>query len=129
MKKAIWMMMILLLATGTAWAKDFTLTKKAGDLTVDIRIDKNPPVVGNNNMTVVLKDVSGKDVTDAKIAVDYGMPAMPGMPAMNYKTNAMLHGNLYHAAMNLSMSGSWNVTIKINRQGKTVSTKFSIDAR
>jgi hypothetical protein len=129
MKKAIWMIMILLLVAGAAWAKDFTLTKKAGDLTVDIKIDKNPPVVGNNNMMVGIKDASGKEVTDAKVAVDYGMPAMPGMPAMNYKTYGMLHGSLYHAIMNLSMSGSWNVTVKINRQGKTVSTKFSIDAR
>lgn len=129
MKKAIWMMMVVLLVAGAAWAKDFTLTKKAGDLTVDIKMDKNPPVVGNNNMVVGIKDASGKDVTDAKVAVDYGMPAMPGMPAMNYKANAMLHGNTYHAVMNLSMSGSWNVTVKINRQGKAVSTKFSIDAR
>ncbi|MCX5828306.1 MAG: FixH family protein [Deltaproteobacteria bacterium] len=129
MKKAIWMMMVVLLVAGAVWAKDFTLTKKAGDLTVDVKIDKNPPVVGNNNMVVGLKDASGKDVTDAKVSVDYGMPAMPGMPAMNYKANAMLHGNMYHTVMNLSMSGSWNVTVKINRQGKTVSTKFSIDAR
>jgi len=129
MKKVIWMMMVVLLMAGAVWAKDFALTKKAGDLTVDIKMDKNPPVVGNNNMMVALKDASGKDVTDAKVAVDYGMPAMPGMPAMNYKTMAMLRGNVYHAIMNLSMSGSWNVTVKINRQGKTVSTKFSIDAR
>lgn len=129
MKKAILMAMVFLLMAGAAWAKDFTLTKKAGDLTVDIKMDKNPPIVGNNNMMVTLKDGSGKDVTDAKVGVDYGMPAMPGMPAMNYKTMAMLHGNVYHAIMNLSMSGSWNVTVKINRQGKAVSTKFSIDAR
>ena len=129
MKKAIWMIMVVLLVAGAAGAKDFTLTKKAGDLTVDIKMDKNPPVVGNNNMMVTLKDASGKEVTDAKVAVDYGMPAMPGMPAMNYKTMAMLRGNVYHAIMNLSMSGSWNVTVKINRQGKAVSTKFSIDAR
>lgn len=129
MKKAIWVMMIVLLVAGAAWAKDFTLTKKAGDLTADIRIDKNPPVVGNNNLSLIIKDGSGKEVKDAKVSVDYGMAAMPGMPAMNYKTSAMLHGNIYHAVMNLSMSGSWNVTVKINRQGKAVSTKFSIDAR
>lgn len=129
MKKTIWLLIVVLLVAGSAWAKDFALTKKAGDLAVAIKIDKNPPVVGNNNMEVVLKDGSGKEVTDARLAVDYGMPAMPGMPAMNYKTNAMLHGNMYHAVMNLSMSGSWNVTIKISRQGKTASTRFTIDAR
>jgi len=55
------------------------------------------------------------------------MPAMPGMPAMAYKADAMNHGDRYHAALNISMKGPWYVTIKITSQGKTVSTKFTFD--
>jgi len=54
---------------------------------------------------------------------------MPGMPAMNYKADAELKGNEYKAKMTLSMAGSWNVTIKIARAGKTSSMKFTIDAK
>jgi len=54
---------------------------------------------------------------------------MPGMPPMNYKTDAVLKGNEYRATMNLSMSGPWNIAIKITRAGKTSTAKFNIDAR
>ena len=129
MKKTIWIILIVLLATGSAWAKDFALTKKVGDLTVAIKIDKNPPIVGNNNMEIGLKDGSGKEVKDAKVSVDYGMPAMPGMPAMNYKASTMLHGNVYHSVVNFSMSGAWAITIKITRNGKTQSVKLNVDVK
>jgi hypothetical protein len=51
------------------------------------------------------------------------------MPAMNYKADAALKGGEYKAVMNLSMSGPWNITVKITSAGKTSSAKFSIDAR
>ncbi len=121
--------MVLLLATGQVYAKDYEMTKKAGEFTVLVTIDKNPPVTGNNNMAVGIKDGAGKDVTDATVAIDYGMPAMPGMPAMNYKTNAMLHGNMYHAVVNFSMSGPWSVAVKITRGGKTQSVKLNVDVK
>jgi hypothetical protein len=57
------------------------------------------------------------------------MPAMPGMPPMNYKTDATVAGDEYKATLGLSMSGPWNVAVKITREGKTASMKFTIDAR
>jgi hypothetical protein len=128
MKKIAIAVLMVVLAFGVALAKDYEVKKKAGDFDVEVRIDKNPPVVGDNNITIEVKE-SGKAVTDAKILVDYSMPAMPGMPAMNYKTDAELKGNVYKAVMNLSMSGSWNIAIKITKAGKTSTAKFSVDAR
>lgn len=61
--------------------KDYEVKKKAGEYAVKIKIDKNPPVVGDNNITVTVKDASGKPVIDVKVKVRYSMPAMPGMPA------------------------------------------------
>ena len=124
----IFVVMVLLLA-GVVYAKDYEVTKKAGDLAVAVKIDKNPPISGTNNMEIVVKDAGGKAVTDAKVLVEYSMPAMPGMPAMNYKTDAELKGNAYKAAMNLSMSGSWNVSIKVTRANKTQTAKFTVDAK
>jgi hypothetical protein len=128
MKKFAVFSLILLLIAGSAYAKDYEVKKKAGEYDVEIKTDKNPPVVGDNNIEIEIKDASGKYVTDAKVKVEYSMPAMPGMPAMNYKTDTELKGYEYKAKMNLSMSGSWNIAVKITRGGKTTTVKFNVDA-
>ena len=128
MKRLTVVTLILLLMAGVAYAKDYEVKKKAGEYDVEIKIDKNPPVVGDNNIEIEIKDASGKYVTDAKVKVEYSMPAMPGMPAMNYKTDTELKGYEYRAKMNLSMSGAWNVVVKITRGGKTTTVKFNADA-
>jgi len=94
-----------------------------------VKIDKNPPVVGDNNVSIEVTDGSGHHARDAKVVVEYSMPAMPGMPAMNYKADAELKGDAYSAKMNLSMSGSWNIAVKITRAGKTSTMKFTVDAK
>jgi len=129
MKKVLIGVLAVVLAFGVALAKDYEVKKKAGDFDVEVRIDKNPPVVGDNNIAIDVRDAAGKNVTDAKVVVDYSMPAMPGMPAMNYKTDAELKGSAYKAVMNLSMSGAWNIAVKITKAGKTSTAKFSVDAR
>lgn len=121
--------MVLLAVSISAYAKDYEMTKKAGDYTVQVAIDKNPPVTGNNNMTVGIKDAAGKDVTNAAVAIDYVMPAMPGMPAMNYKATASLKGGNYVATLNFSMSGPWTITVKITHGGKTQSVKLNVDVK
>ncbi len=129
MKRLLVLILAVVLVAGVVHAKDYEVSKKAGEYNVLVTIDKNPPVVGNNNVTVAVKDAAGKYVTDAKVKVEYSMPAMPGMAAMNYKTDAALSGQTYTAKMNLSASGSWNVAVKITKGGKTSSVKFNIDAQ
>jgi len=129
MKKITILTMVFLLLCGLAYGKDYEVNKKAGEYDVEVKIDKNPPVVGDNAITIEIKNGAGKYVTDAKVRVDYSMPAMPGMPAMNYKADAELKGDEYKAKMNLSMSGSWNVAVKITREGKTSTMKFTVDAK
>ncbi len=127
MKRIATVTMVLLLIAGIAYAKDYEVKKKAGSYDVVATIDKNPPVAGDNVLTIGVKDASGKAVTDAKVKVEYSMPAMPGMPAMNYKADAKLDGSQYKATMNLSMSGAWNIAVKIARSGKISTMKFNID--
>lgn len=129
MRKFTVVVLLLLLAAGIAYAKDYEVQKKTGEYEVLVKIDKNPPVVGDNNVAVFVKDAAGKYITDARVKIEYSMPAMPGMPAMNYKTDTELKGNEYKAGMNLSMSGSWNVLVKITRAGKTSSLKLTVDAK
>jgi hypothetical protein len=128
MKKLTVILLLMFVVTGVAFAKNYEANKKAGDYDVTMIIDKNPPVVGDNVVAVTVKDKEGKVVSDAKVVIDYSMPAMPGMPAMNYKTDAKLTGNDYKATMNLSMSGAWNIAIKITRSSQTTTAKFNVGA-
>jgi len=131
MKRIAMLLVIVTFLAGciSAYAKDYEMTKKAGEYTVLVTIDKNPPVTGNNTVAVEIKDGAGKDVTDATVAIDYGMPAMPGMPAMNYKSGTSLKDKRYMATVNFSMSGPWAVAIKITRSGKTQSVKLNVDVK
>jgi hypothetical protein len=127
MKRVAIIVVALLLALGVAYAKDYTVMKKAGSYTVQVKLDKNPPVTGENKMETKIQDAAGAYVTDATVAVEYGMPAMPGMPAMHYKTKAELKNNQYLATLNFSMAGAWYINLKIMRAGKTQSVKLNVD--
>jgi len=129
MKKAVIAVLILILATGMAYAKGYEVQKKAGEYDVTLTFDKNPPVASDNAVSIVVKDARGNSIKDAQVKIEYSMPAMPGMPAMNYKTDTVLSGDEYKATLGLSMSGSWNVAIKITKAGKTSTVKFTVDAK
>ena len=127
MKRFAMALIILLLAAGLVYAKDYTVMKKAGSYTVEVKLDKNPPITGPNKMEISIRDDKGENVTDAAIVVEYVMPAMPGMPEMNYKAKAELNGSRYLANVNFSMSGAWAVNIKITRAGKSQAVKLNVD--
>ena len=128
-RKALVIMMIVLFAAVAAHAKSMEVTKKAGENTVTVTLEKDPPVTGDNAVTVTVKDASGKAVTDAKVVIDYGMPAMPGMPAMRYKAAPALKGDTYTGVLNFSMSGPWYVNVKVEAAGKTETVKLNVDVR
>jgi len=129
MKKIALVVLSLLLSAGIVWAKDYEIQKKAGDLSVVVKMDKNPAVMGENGIVVSVKDAAGKEVTDAGVKVEYTMPAMPGMPPMNYGSVLAVQKNTYQGKLNFSMAGPWGIVVKIMRGGKTVSTKFSVDVQ
>jgi hypothetical protein len=129
MKKFVMIGLVLLFATGTTFAKGYEIQKKAGEYDVTVTFDRNPPTASDNAVAIVVKDASGKNVKDAQVKVEYTMPAMQGMPAMNYKADAALQGDEYKTTLGLSMSGSWNLALKITRAGKTTTMKFTVDAK
>jgi hypothetical protein len=127
MKRLIISLMALLFACGPAYSKDYTVNKQAGDYTVNMKMDRNPPISGDNRMEITLQDKAGATITDAIVTIEYSMPAMSGMPAMNYKSLTELKDKTFVSTLNFSMSGSWGVTVKIIRTGKTQSVKFNVD--
>lgn len=129
MKKFSLLLLVLALMVGVAWGKNYEVVKKVDDYTVKVEIDKNPPIIGNNNITITIKDASGKNITDAKVKVEYSMPPMSGMPPMSYKTEAALKGNEFKAVMNFSMVGSWGIDIQLTRAGKIKKVKLNVDIK
>jgi hypothetical protein len=131
MSRRAWGIFILtlLMAVPAADAKDLELRKRAGDYDIGIRIDRNPPILGDNRIEVEIKDAAGATIEDAAVLVNYYMPPMPRMAPMNYTTNARPKGKKYLATMNLIMAGPWVIAVKITRDGKTTTAKFNIDAQ
>lgn len=129
MKKIALVVLSLLLSAGIVWAKGYEIQKKAGDLSVVVEMERKPAVMGENGIVVTVRDAAGKEVTDAGVKVEYSMPAMPGMPPMNYGSVLALQKNSYQGKLNFSMAGPWNIVVKIVRGGKTSSTKFSLDVQ
>ena len=129
MRKRIVFILVLILIAGIAYAKGYEVKKKAGEYETRIRIDRNPPVIGNNNIEIEIKDATGKYVMDARVLVNYYMPPMPRMAPMNYRTDARLKGEKYKATMNFIMTGPWIIAVKITRQGKTSTTKINVDVQ
>jgi hypothetical protein len=128
MKKWSIFILILLLASPTAFSKDLEVIKKVGGYEVEVRIDRNPPILGDNHIEIEIKDAGGKSITDARVLVNYYMPPMPRMAPMNYRTKAKLNGEKYRATMNFIMSGPWIIAIKITHEGKTSTVKLNVDA-
>jgi nitrogen fixation protein FixH len=129
MKRLLVFMVLMLFTAGGAQAKGYEVQKKAGEYDVTVTFDRNSPTASDNAVSITIKDAAGKNVKDAQVKVEYSMPAMMGMPAMNYKTDAVLKGDEYQATLGLSMSGSWNLAVKIARAGKTATMKFTVDAK
>lgn len=120
---------IITASLADAWARDYRVRKKKSGYTVDVSINKNPPILGDNDITIQIKDAGGKNVKDARVLVNYYMPPMPGMPPMNYNVFADPQGDQYRATMDLIMTGPWNIVIKVKRAGKLWRISFPIDVR
>jgi hypothetical protein len=118
---------ILCFMAGAADAASLVESKKAGEFTVGIRIDRNPLIRGTNNLEVEIREGDGRTVTDARILVNYYMPPMPRMAPMNYRIDAPFKGGKYRVAMNFIMEGPWVILVKIDYLGKMTTAKFNVN--
>ncbi|MEW6586912.1 MAG: hypothetical protein AB1442_15060, partial [Nitrospirota bacterium] len=54
----------------TALAREYKARKKTQDYVIEMSIDRNPPIVAKNTLTIEVKDNAGKYITDAKVLVN-----------------------------------------------------------
>jgi hypothetical protein len=120
---------ILFFLAATAHGRGIEIAKKAGEYDVEVKIDRNPPIIGDNHIEIEIRDGSKKPVKDAKVLVNYYMPPMPRMAPMNYRIDANLKGDKYKATMRFIMAGPWIIAIKITRGEKTTTAKVNVDAQ
>ncbi len=111
-------------------SKGYETKKVADDLSVTLKADRYPLIKGDNDLSVSVADATGKTVTDVTVQVRYYMPAMPGMPPMEFTAQAVPKGDRYSFTANIPMEGGWKVDATVTRPGKTpVMSTFNIDAR
>ena len=82
---------------------------------------KNTPISGNNDFYVTIKKDENK-VENVKVKIKVFMPAMPGMPFMEYKTKAKLVDGEYKMMINFSMGGTWQYHLKFKTSDDMIHT-------
>lgn len=110
-------------------AADYRVRRQADGFTFDMAINRNPPALGRNEIRIEIRSPEGAAVVDAEVAVNYSMPPMPNMAPMNYTVPAPIVGQEYRAAMELIMTGPWNIVVRARVQGRWIKAAFPIDVR
>jgi hypothetical protein len=102
-------------------------------LVITLTSRPSPPKTGDNAFEVVVKDPSGKPVTDADVSVQFYMAAMPAMKMPEMKNTVTLKhakDGVYTGTGKVMMAGGWDATVSVKRSGKEVaSRKFPITAK
>lgn len=88
---------------------------QAGDFHVQVALDPATPRPGNNQLLIMLTDDQGRSVTSADINAVARMPAMGAMAEMRAPLDIEeLGGGRYSGEFNLSMEGSWPITLELS---------------
>jgi hypothetical protein len=105
-----------------------TATAGASASAIDIAFhaQPDPPRTGESTFEVVLKDESGRPLSDAEVSVLQFMPAMPtmNMPAMRSETKLPnVGGGAYRGPAQVLMAGRWDVTVTVTKAGRQIGRK------
>lgn len=91
---------------------------RSGPFKVGVEVVPAAPKVGENRVRIVLQTRAGEPVGGAAIRAVAEMPAMGTMPAMQAPAEmAEVEPGLYEGTFDLSMEGSWPLTLAIGKSG------------
>jgi len=119
--------LLLLMAADSAYAAGYEVKKEVGEYIVVMKIDRNPPIAGDNNVSIEVTDAKTLCACQANVAIEYSRPAMPGMPALHYTAKTELKRGRHVGKISLSIAGFWNIAVKITTGDKTWTTNFVLD--
>jgi Cu(I)/Ag(I) efflux system membrane fusion protein len=87
--------------------------QNVGAWRVSVRNVPDPPQIGNNTLTIVVRDASGKPLRGS-VDVIVAMEAMGTMPRMESRGKVKPAGaGVFHASYGLAMGGEWDVTVQL----------------
>ncbi len=91
-------------------------------------ISDQPPHVGINKWKIFVYTADGKPVENAVVKnVNGYMPPMPGMPEMSFDYKVQKVADYFESDVNLSMGGTWQMTILVEIDGKPYEFKFGFN--
>ena len=99
---------------------------------INLTYQPDPPTMGENAFDVEVKR-GATPVTDATVALELFMAAMPAMKMPEMRTSvALTHtdGGHYRGKGNIVMAGTWDATVKVSRGGQEIGNrKFTVSAK
>lgn len=118
---------------GGADAQVLQAGDSSDDLTITLASTPDPLEAGDNDLEVTVTGPDGAPVTDATVNMVFSMPAMPSMNMPAMRSDAMLQHDAdgrYRGTGQLSMGGTWNVTLTVQRGSEQLGTRrLSVVAR
>jgi RND family efflux transporter MFP subunit len=115
--------------SGAAAAMNETAAAQAK---LELTTQPDPPRKGNNIVHVKLTDAAGSPIVGAQINATFFMPAMPAMAMAALKASFDLTdkgGGLYEGSGELGSSGTWQVTLTAQKNGRVVGARhFTLNA-
>jgi Cu(I)/Ag(I) efflux system membrane fusion protein len=116
--------LLLLLGIATVFLKQATQTPAklhssvpihlVGSYQIQIALNPEKPKIGNNQLTLLIRDSKDQLVTNAAIQAYAEMPAMGSMQAMREPVSIENSGSGYYQGhYSLPMNGSWPLTLTI----------------
>jgi hypothetical protein len=103
----------------------------AGNMTATLATESGALKSGANDFTLTFTDASGKPVDVGAASVNFFMPAMGSMAAMNDAATLTTSGTpgVYNGKVKLSMGGEWQVQIAYEGAAGKGKTSFPITAQ
>ena len=98
---------------GTASSGKTIKSGPVGNLTVSIASSDGVLHKGKQDLTVTFADASGKPVDVGSASINFYMPAMGSMSAMNSPANLTTTGTpgVYKASVDIEMTGEWQTQV------------------
>lgn len=93
---------------------DMGATHLAANYQVQIKLNPNKPKIGNNQLTLFIRDANDQPISNVNLHLYAEMPAMGSMQAMREPVT-LTHKSkgLYHGEYALPMAGSWPLSMSI----------------
>ena len=103
---------------------------KVNDLTATLSNSTGQVKSGNQDVTLTFTDSAGKPVDVGAVSLNFHMPAMGGMAAMNDAvTFTTSTPGVYNGKANISMAGEWQGQLAYEGPAGKGKATFSVTAR